>query len=196
MTLLTYTDDVLLKRMSNDDQEAFSLLYRRYWEDLFITAVKALRGQQEAEDVVQDVFLSIWNRRKELRIEGPLDAYLQVSVRYKAIHYIEKNITRRDYLAMLTDAAVNILPASIEVKLQLKEVQQTIYNTVAQMPPKMQEVYRLSRQQHLTHKEIARQLGISVETVKKHIQHAMQLIKTALGAHSATIHVALLYLLF
>jgi RNA polymerase sigma-70 factor (family 1) len=192
---LTHTDDVLLTRMSNDDQEAFTLIYRRYWEELFVTAAKALRGQQEAEDVVQDVFLSIWNRRKELHIEGSLDAYLQVSVRYKAIHYIEKNITRRDYLALLTDVAVNNLPASIEIQLQLKEVQETIHNTVAQMPPKMQEVYRLSRQQHLTHKEIAKQLGISVETVKKHIQHAMQLIKTALAPHSATVSMTLLYLL-
>jgi RNA polymerase sigma-70 factor (ECF subfamily) len=194
MTLLgNHTDDVLLNLMRNDDQEAFTLLYRRYWEELFVTAAKALRSQQEAEDVVQDVFLSIWNRRKELNIEGSLDAYLQVSVRYKAIHYIEKNITRRDYLALLTDVTVNNLPATAEIKLQLREVQQTIHNTVAQMPPKMREVYRLSRQEHLTHKEIANKLGISVETVKKHIQHAMQLIKTALGVHSATISLFLLY---
>jgi RNA polymerase sigma factor (sigma-70 family) len=75
-------------------------------------------------------------------------------------------------------------------------VQQTIHNTVAQMPPKMREVYRLSRYEHLTHKEIANKLGISVETVKKHIQHAMQLIKTALGAHSTTVSLVLLYQLF
>ena len=85
--------------MKEDDQQAFTILYQRYWESLFITAVKALRGKQEAEDVLQDVFLSFWNRRKELNIEGSLVAYLQTSIRYKAIHYIEKNITRRDYLA-------------------------------------------------------------------------------------------------
>jgi len=166
--------------MSTDDQEAFTILYRRYWEDLFVTAAKVLRGKEEAADVVQDVFLSLWNRRHELNIEGSLAAYLQTSVRYKAIHYIEKNITRRDFLSMLTDVAVNTLPPSAEIWLQLKEVQQAIHNTVARMPPKMQEVYCLSRQEHLSHKEIADRLGISVETVKKHIQHALQLIKTAL----------------
>jgi len=182
--------------MSSDDQEAFALIYRRYWEGLFITAVKALRGKQEAEDVVQDVFLSLWNRRKELDIEGSLSAYLHTSVRYKAIHYIEKNITRRDYLALLTDVAVNTLSPSAEIQLQLKEVQQTIRETVARMPPKMQEVYHLSRHEHLTHKQIAEKLGISAETVKKHIQHALQLIKTALGYNSIAVSFVLLYFAF
>lgn len=192
----THTDESLLRLMRQDDQEAFSLIYRRYWEGLFVTAAKALRGKQEAEDVVQDVFLSLWNRRKELHVEGSLAAYLQTSIRYKAIHYIEKNITRRDYLALLTETSVHTLRDSVETQLHLKEVQQTIHNVVAGMPPKMQEVYRLSRQEHLTHREIAERLGISSETVKKHIQHALQLIKDALGYNSAVLSVLLLHLLF
>jgi RNA polymerase sigma-70 factor (family 1) len=182
--------------MSSDDQEAFTLLYRHYWKDLFITAAKVLRGKEEAADVVQDVFLSLWNRRHELNIEGSLAAYLQTSVRYKAIHYIEKNITRRDYLALFTDVAVNALPPSAEIRLQLKEVQQAIHDTVARMPPKMQEVYRLSRQEHLSHKEIADRLGISAETVKKHIQHAIHMIKLTLGYTSVSFPLLLLYLAF
>lgn len=182
--------------MRRDDQEAFTLLYRRYWEDLFVAAAKVLRGKEEAADVVQDVFLSLWNRRHEINIEGSLAAYLQVSVRYKAIHYIEKNITRRDYLALLTDVVINTIPPAAEVQLQLKEVKQAIHDTVARMPPKMQEVYRLSRQEHLSHKEIADKLGISVETVKKHIQHALQLIKTALGYTSVSLSMLLLHLVF
>jgi RNA polymerase sigma-70 factor (family 1) len=180
-----HNDEDLLLLMSSDDQEAFTLLYRHYWQDLFVIAAKVLRGKEEAADVVQDVFLSLWNRRHELNIEGSLGAYLHTSARYKAIHYIEKNITRRDYLALFTDIAVNALPPSAEIRLQLKEVQQAIHDTVAKMPPKMQEVYRLSRQEHLSHKEIADRLGISAETVKKHIRHAMQMIKLALGYTSA-----------
>ena len=191
-----HSDEALRKLMSSDDQEAFTLLYRRYWEDLFVTAAKVLRGKEQAGDVVQDVFLSLWNRRHELNIEGCLAAYLQTSARYKAIHYIEKNIIRRDYLALLTKMAVNILPPSAEIQLQLKEVQQAIYDTVARMPPKMQKVYRLSRQEHLSHKEIANRLDISPETVKKHIQHALQLIKTALGYTSGSFPLLLLHLAF
>jgi RNA polymerase sigma-19 factor, ECF subfamily len=145
---------------------------------------------------LQDVFLTLWNRRKEIRIEGSLPAYLQTSVRYHAIHFIEKNITRRDYLALLTDVAINTLPPSQELYLELKQAQQAINEAVLKMPPKMQEVYRLSRQEHLSHKEIAQKLGISAETVKKHIQHALEIIKTTLEHNSVYLPLVLCYLLF
>ncbi len=176
----TYTDKELLQQIAEDDSMAFTMLYRRYWEGLFVTAARVLREKTEAEDVVQDVFLSLWNRRHELKIEGSLAAYLHTSVRYKAIQYIEKNITRRDYLALLVDVSVNSLSPNAEINLQVEELQKTISNAIAKMPPKMQQVYRLSRQEQLSHKEIAEQLSVSAETVKKHIQHALQLIKTAI----------------
>ena len=131
-----------------------------------------------------------------MNIESSLSAYLQTSVRYKSIHYIEKNITRHDYLALFTEVAVNILPPSAEMQLQLKQLQQTLHETVAKMPLKMREVYCLSRQEHLTHKEIAEKLGISVETVKKHIHHALQLIKIALSHHITSISLVLPWLFF
>lgn len=184
MPYSSFSDEVLISAMAANDQQAFTHLYRRYWRDLFITATKALRDQDVAADIVQDVFLSLWHRRLELNVEGSLAAYLQTSIRYKAIHYIEKNIVRKDYAAMLTDLAVSSSSASAETLLQLKEAQLIIHETVAKMPPKMQEVYRLSREEHLSHKEIADKMGISAETTKKHIQHALKLIRLALG-HTA-----------
>jgi RNA polymerase sigma-19 factor, ECF subfamily len=172
--------------MADDDKDAFTMLYRRYWEQLFETAAKALRSKDDAADLVQDVFLSIWNRKHELNITGSLAAYLQTSVKYKAINYIEKNITRRDYLALLTEMLVTYQPPDAESQLQIKELQRVIQTAVDQMPNKMREVYLLSRQQHLSHKEIAERLGISDETVKKHIQHALQLIKTAVGQNAVS----------
>lgn len=170
-------NNLLFKEMNDTNEELFTSVYRQYWEALFITAVKVLRDKEEAADIVQDVFLSFWKRRNELNIEGSLAAYLHTSVRYKCIQNIKKNITRRDYLQILSEAeSGNFLPRA-ESDLQLKELQQNINNTVANMPCKMQKVYNLSRNQHLSHKEIAGDMSISVETVKKHIQHAMNLIK-------------------
>lgn len=183
-TLVMYSDEELLQQMSDDNRQAFTMLYRRYWEDLFITAAKALRSKEEAADVVQDVFLSFWNRRNEVDIQGSLAAYLHTSVRYKCIHYIEKSITRRDYLLQLSEVEVSNASTNTEINLQLKEMQQAVSNTVAKMPPKMREVYKLSRQEHLNYKEIAEYMGISVETVKKHIQHALHLIRTNLPSHT------------
>lgn len=172
------------------------MLYRRYWEAMFLTAAKALRSQDDAADLVQDVFLSLWNRRHELSITGSLEAYLQTSIKYKVINYIEKNITRRDYLALLADMLVNYQPPDVESQLQLKELQQVVQSAVDQMPDKMRTVYELSRKQHLSHKEIAARLGISDETVKKHIQHALQLIKSAIQKNAASFAVLLFCYIF
>ncbi|KIC95907.1 RNA polymerase sigma-70 factor [Flavihumibacter solisilvae] len=190
-----HNDEALLSAMAADDQQAFTCLYRRYWKELFLTAAKALRDNDAAADIVQDVFLSLWNRRTELQLEGSLAAYLHTSVRYKAIHFIEKNIVRRDYAALLTVLASDYLPASAEERLQLKEAQFIIHETVAKMPPKMQEVYRLSREEHLSHKEISDKMGISAETTKKHIQHALKLIKLALGQTAGSVSLLLISLL-
>lgn len=189
------TDAKLLEQIAAGDNRAFTTLYRRYWEGLFVTAAKALRSKEEAADVVQDVFLSLWNRRKGINVQGSLAAYLHTSVRYKCIHYIEKNINRRDYLELLTEVAVNTSPLDPEVSLQVKELQEAIDKTISKMPTKMQEVYKLSRQQHLSHKEIADSMSISVETVKKHIQHALSLIRTDLPSGTYVLASAIFFYL-
>ena len=189
--VVIHTDETLLSLVADGDKEAFTMLYRRYWESLFASAARALRSKTDAADLVQDIFLSIWNRRNDLRITGSLAAYLQTSVRYKVIKYIEKNITRRDYLVLLTEVLVNYQPPDAESQLQIKELQHVIQSAVNQMPNKMREVYQLSRKHHLTHKEIAERLAISDETVKKHIQHALQIIKTAISLNATTFAVLL-----
>jgi len=183
-TLIMHPDELLLQQMAEGNRQAFTEVYKRYWEDLFITAAKALRSKEEAADVTQDVFLSLWNRRNELNIQGSLAGYLHTSVRYKCIHYIEKNIIRRDYLVQLAEIAISSSSPNAELNLQLQEMHQAISKTVAKMPLKMQEVYKLSRQEHMSYKEISDSMSISVETVKKHIQRALQLIKKAMGPYA------------
>ncbi|WP_205508883.1 RNA polymerase sigma factor [Longitalea arenae] len=190
--VVIHTDELLLSQVADGDKDAFTLLYRRYWQSLFTTAAKALRSKTDAADLVQDIFLSIWNRRHDLRITGSLAAYLQTSVKYSVIKYIEKNITRRDYLVLITEMLVHYQPPDAESQLQIKELQSLIQSAVEQMPQKMREVYQLSRKHHLSHKEIAERLGISDETVKKHIQHALQIIKTAISHNATTLAVLLI----
>ncbi len=125
------SDDQLMREMAENHREVFTSLYRRYWEELFITAVKAVRGKEDAADLVQEVLLFLWNRRYELNIQGSVAAYLHTSIRYKCIHYIEKNITRMDYLVQLADVKVSNLSTNPEIDLQLKEIQEMVSQTVA-----------------------------------------------------------------
>ena len=189
------SDGDLLQRMADDDQAAFTSLYRRHWEAMFVTTVRVIGNKEDAEDIIQEVFAALWNRRRSLAITGPLTGYLQASVKYKAINYIEKNITRRHYLETLSQVAEAGVSVSPEVLLRVKEVQQLMQTVIANMPPKMREVYQLSRQHQLSHREIATRLGISEETVKKHIQNALQLLRSAMGKAPASIPALLFYLL-
>lgn len=190
-----HTDQTLLQLMREDNKAAFTALYRSYWESLFIPTVKITRSQEDARDILQEVFLSVWNRRKELDVRGSLAAYLQTSVRYKAIDYIEKNIARRHYLNLLYKLEELSQSPAVETQIQLKEIQQTVNGVVGKMPPKMRAVYQLSRQEQLSHQEIAQRLGISDETVKKHIHHALKLIRSSISQTGISLPGLFFYLL-
>ena len=192
--LTVNNDDSLLRLMARDNQEAFTVLYQRYWELLFVATVKVIGSKEDAADIVQEVFFALWRRRHELALTGSLAAYLQTSVKYKAISYIEKNITRRNYLGLLSSLSALNATSSPEVMLQVKQTQELIQTVINNMPPKMQRVFQFSRKEQLSHKEIAVLLNISEETVKKHIQHALQLIKAALGQDSLSLAILMVEL--
>ena len=195
--LYTGSDEQLLQLMRTGDEAAFEALYERYWEILFLTATRALRNADEAADVVQDVFINFWKRRFDLEIQTSLQAYLQTATRNKAIHYIEKNITRQDFLTLLTDTSVRHLgSAPPEVQLQLKQVQEVIHRAVKSMPERMRQVYELSRHEGLSYKEIAEAMNISPETVKKQIKLALATIRTALKDSNLSLMLLLFYIFY
>ena len=176
-----HTDQVLLQQLSQNDQAAFTAIYERYWKILFREAMNVLRSQKEAEDCVQELFVSLWNRRQTLSITS-LRAYLQTAIRYQCIDRVEKDMIRGGYLEDFTiyQEANQIMP-SIEDELYARELKASIERVMDKMPDKMREVFRLSRQEHLTHREIAHRLQISEETVKKQIYLALKMLKSNLG---------------
>ena len=176
-----HTDEILLQQLSQNDQAAFTAIYERYWKLLFREAMNVLRSQKEAEDCVQELFVSLWNRRQTLSITT-LRAYLQTAVRYQCIDRIEKNMIRGGYLEDFTTyMEANQTMPSIEEELYARELAANIDQVMDKMPGKMREVFRLSRQEHLTHREIAARLQISEETVKKQIYLALRILKSNLG---------------
>jgi RNA polymerase sigma-70 factor (ECF subfamily) len=176
-----HTDQVLLQQLSQNDQAAFTAIYERYWKLLFREAMNVLRSQKEAEDCVQELFVSLWNRRQSLSITT-LRAYLHTAIRYQCIDRIEKDMIRGGYLEDFTTyMEANQTMPSVEEELYARELAANIDQVMDKMPDKMREVFRLSRQEHLTHREIANRLQISEETVKKQIYLALKILKSNLG---------------
>lgn len=174
-----YSDDELLRALKQDDEYAFREIYERFSEGLSARAVKLTEGYDEANDVVQEVFISIWNNRRELKITINLHAYLYSAVRYGCFRALENTKRRKSLLNSLASYMSD--PTSCSNHLETKELETSLGMIVRRMPERMREVYILSREEKLSHKEIGRQLNIAEDTSKKQIKKALRFIRLQLG---------------
>lgn len=179
--------------LRQDDAAAFTTLYDRYWADIYRNAMKILGDGNDAEDVVQELFESIWKRREALQINGTVAAYLHTSARYIALHIIEKNVAKTGHDDALAIAMQQVEHPIIESHLDARALESAIDKIVDTLPDKMKTVFLLSRREHLTHKEIAERLQISEETVKKQVYNALKLIRHHLGAVPLGIMITVIY---
>lgn len=172
---------MLLQKLREDDVSALDEIYHRYWQHLYTASYNILKDKAACEDILQDLFLDIWQKRKTLDIAVSLRAYLATSVRYNVFRHIKKG-TARELLYDKVDE--RFTPASAEAMMQQKELDILIENAVAGLPGKCQEVYRLSREEMLSHKEIASRLDISIKTVENHLTIALRKLRTVVGDYN------------
>jgi RNA polymerase sigma-70 factor (ECF subfamily) len=145
--------------------------------------MRAIRQQSDAEDLVQELFVSLWRRRLELDIDHRLSTYLYNSARYLAIRHIKRNSTYTHYLQRLAaqSGPGEAETSALESEIFGRELQGHIDRLIEELPEKMQEVFVLSRKHHLSYKEIANRLSISEETVKKQVYKSLQFLRNRLG---------------
>ncbi|WP_406825977.1 RNA polymerase sigma factor [Pedobacter sp. KACC 23697] len=188
-------DSELILLIKQEEEQAFTEIYSRYWEKMVSYAVRLTKSEEEAADIVQEIFVSLWNRRNILVIKSTLGAYLIRSTRNLCLRYIERNINTCDFLDKITEQAVDN-SLSIEESISLKELQENIDLGIAKLPKKMREVYLLSRDEQLSYHEIAKKLNIAEGTVKKQVSNALKIIADSLnGKLSATMMAIFLHLL-
>ena len=170
----------LLRRMQTGDEAAFTALYNQYWKKLFYVAAGKLQNLAEAEEVVQDIFLEIWRRRQDLQAIECLEAYLATCVKYKVINILAKRSQQQRYQQQVSQQP-DLLDHSTEQVLQLSELKTRLSNETAKLPEKCRMVFRLSREEGFSQKQIARRLGISEKTVEAHLSKALRTLRTSLG---------------
>lgn len=166
------TDIALLERIKCDDINAFEALYHRMWEKLFLFAQSRLRSKADAEDVVQQVFMNIWEQRASKNITGSLSSYLFTAVRYEVIDQLSAMLKDHQKLAHVQE---HILPGFNETleNLLAKEMDKEISAHIQHMPEQMQRIFRLSREEQLSPKEIAKTLAITEKTVRNQLSIAV-----------------------
>jgi len=174
-----FTDVELVATLKTDDKTAFAEIYDRYWDKLFSMAGHKLDQLEDAEEVVQNIFISLWNRRATLNITSTLNSYLAVSVKYRVIKVLEKQYHQRKYTDSL--GAQQRLDDSTQEWLEFTELKAQLEQLVRELPDKCQLVYRMSREDGFSQKEIAGKLDISEKTVEAHLGKALKTIRSGLS---------------
>ncbi len=194
--LVNYTDEDLLILLKKGDRDAFNCIYNRYWKGLFFCALKKLGEKEEAEDLIQDLFVSIWTKREDFEISSSLKAYLFTALKYKIINHFEFKKVRRKHLATLKDA-FSELDNGTSNTLLAEEVEKRVEVGINKLSPKVKLVYQLSRDENLSLDEIAERLEVSKQTVKNQISKALKVLKAHLNhSYLWIIFATFIYLMF
>lgn len=171
------SDNELLDLIKAGNHGAFTFLYNRYWDKLLAIAYNHTRERSAAEEIVQNLFVNLWNRRTELMIENVAN-YLATAVKFAVFkEYYRKHKREASLLAKLSFEEEH----RIEETINAKFLQQYINGIVETLPEKCRLVFKMSREQYQTNAEIAEELGISEKTVEMHITKAIKTIRTELN---------------
>lgn len=176
--LLYDNEQQLLSSLSRGNEEVLTIIYRKYWDRLFLSAYNVLKDKEACEDIVQEIFIQLWQKKEQLVIKTSLEAYLVSATRYQVFHLIKKCSKRKELFENLeerfsTDCA--------DVLLYVKDTQKTIDVVIDNLPEKCKNIYKLSRESHLSYKQIAKQLQISTKTVENQLTIALKRLRHALG---------------
>jgi RNA polymerase sigma-70 factor (family 1) len=170
-----YSDEELVRLLAQEDRKAFDELYHRYWSKLILQAKIKLDSETDAEEIVQDVFVGLWKRRKSLDLKYTFYSYIASCVKYEIFSLYAKREKNKLFVSGI-EAAHQLNANATQDWMDYDSVRSTIEETVQSLPEKCRLVFRLSREEGLSHQEIADKLHISTKTVEAHISKALRLI--------------------
>jgi len=173
-----FTDAELLIRLKINDHQSFKEIYKRYWKVCFLQLFRKSGSKELAEELTQNVFVSLWERREVVEITN-LSAYLLGAVRFSFINHLKTLLQFEEYAAsrkLNGQVDCNIL----EEQLAVRELSVSIEKGINLLPRKTREVFVLSRMEYFSVKEIAQKLKISEKAVEYHITQSLKAMRIAL----------------
>lgn len=185
----------LVALLVEGDKEAFCKLYRLYRERLTFFAFKFLKSSSYTEDIVQDTFTHIWLGRKFIRTDVPFSAYLYTIVKNRVLNQL-RSLERQHLLDDHFRAHAIDYTEETQDEILLQDLKSIIQKAFETLSPRQQEIFRLSREGHMSYKEIADELGISVNTVHEHITSCLYTMRNYLVKYYGAKSELILLLLF
>jgi RNA polymerase sigma-70 factor (ECF subfamily) len=167
-------DELLVRLLKISDSQAFEAIYLRHWKKVYQLALSKVRHPETAEDITQQVFVSLWDRRLESEISS-LEAYLATAVKYRCISHFESRYFRSTVSGL--DSAEVCADTATEDSLFHGDLTRAVDRALERLPAKTREVFQLRKLHNYSVREIAGRLGISEKAVEYHITQSIKVMK-------------------
>ncbi|HWW42847.1 RNA polymerase sigma-70 factor [Pedobacter sp.] len=174
------SDQQLVDLLREGNHAAFTEIYNRYVQELLNHAYNQVRRREEAKDIIHQVFTMLWHKRATIKLSPNLPGVLFTSVRNIVVNQVVRQKVQNKYLESVRHF-VSQETVVTDHLIREKQLAEIINKEIALLPPKMREVFELSRKGNLSHKEIAEQLNLSEQTVSKHISNALKILRDKFG---------------
>jgi len=167
-----------IKNIRKGDITAFEALFHQYYPKLYQQAFHLIGQREVAEELVQDVFIKIWERRAQLLINTSVNAYLSTAVRHSCFNYVKSKMAQQSNNLAIESLPFEPATDNPDDTTQGEELKYIVEKALKELPEKCHLIFTLSRQAGLTYQEIADELGVSKETVKSQIKIALHKLRT------------------
>lgn len=172
----------LLDELKKGKPEALETLFREYYAALCLFAAALLQNNSAAEEIVQGFFVRLWEQRQQININSSLKNYLFRAVKNRCINYVKHEKTKRQHIKNVAAEMNNADYSTYFLEVDLKK---DIEKSIAALPEKRREIFRLSREEGLKYREIAEKLGISIKTVETQMGLAIKYLRESLRKYKA-----------
>lgn len=184
----------LILRLIEGDEDAFCELYATYKNRLIYFAMRFLKSREYAEDVFQDAFTVVWQSRRFINPDASFSSYLYTIMRNRILNQLRNAANEEKLKESILSQALDYTEDT-KREVMLNDLKSLISHALQQLTPRQREIFEMSREAQLSHKEIADKLGISINAVQEHISTSLKLIRTYLIKYSGSEYVDLLLLL-
>jgi len=170
---------ILIRRLKEGNKKIFEEIYRFYYPRLFNYCMSYTGSPEDSQEIIQTIFLRLWIRRNEIKINQSLKAYLYSATKNESLNYINRNKIKDKYSQFKMDGEKPV-QENVQQKMEKEELETLIKRAILKLPDKRRRIFELSRFEGLKYEEIAKKLSVSVKTVETQMTKALKTLRKAL----------------
>lgn len=178
------SDRFLVKRLNEGDESAFDTLFMKLHHQVFLYCLKLTKSREVAEEIMQDVFIKVWEKREKINPQFPIGSFIFKITRDLCINYLKKVSREKSFKEELKNKFENLTSDHTENQVIYDDYYRIASFAISQLPTQRKKIFEMNRIMGLSNEEIARRLGISKNTVKVQLSKASKFVKAYFTAHT------------